>query len=384
MRRSTITAAASICLALLLSTAASVGSTAASAAPAVSRLGPVLPADFRAQSQSWVSSKHGWILGVGPCGQTTCTTVLGTTDGGQTWNTVGTMDAPLTTETKTGVSEIRFADDLHGWAFAPSLWATSDGGVTWKKKSPPGGGRQVPALAGDADAIYALVSPCRLNEPPSHCKPTLWRRTIANGTWTQVSVTLRKGLGTYAAVLKVYGVVAYLVIPVQSMSDPDILDVTTDGQSWAPRPDPCVKADDEMLTDVAPNSATNVALLCVGDPGVGHALKRIVRSTDNAMTTTFAGSTDTLGIVSQIAASPNGTLAVSSWSAPGSWIYRNSGGKTWTTPVGLNDNGVGWNDITFTTNKVGFVVYGPAAVYPGTRVGEYWETIDGGLTWSPV
>ena len=88
--------------------------------------------------------------------------------------------------------------------------------------------------------------------------------------------------------------------------------------------------------------------------------------------------------MSQIAAAPNGTLVLSSWGAPGSWIYRNSGGRTWTTSVSLNDLGVGWNDIVFTTNQVGFVVYGPAGVWPYNRVGQLWGTQDGGATWAPV
>jgi photosystem II stability/assembly factor-like uncharacterized protein len=256
--------------------------------------------------------------------------------------------------------------------------------MNWKRQTPPGGGRLVPALAADSAAVYALVSPCRLNQPPSRCKrATLWRTTAGSDTWTQVSLTLPRGLATNLALLTTHGVVAYLVVPVEG-SDPDVLDATTDGTNWSSRPDPCVKSNDEMLADVAPITDTKVALLCVGDPGVGQATKRVLRSSDTGMTTKPAGTTARDGIVSLIAAAPNGTLLVSSWSAPGSWIYRNDGGTTWTTPVSFPDGGVGWNDIVFTTNLVGFVVYGPAAVYPGTRPGQLMETKDGGLTWAVV
>ena len=108
------------------------------------------------------------------------------------------------------------------------------------------------------------------------------------------------------------------------------------------------------------------------------------RSNDAGETTSPAGHTPIEGIESQIAAAPNGTLVVSSWGAAGSRIYRNSGGRKWTTPVSLADQGEGWNDILFTTNRVGFVVYGPAAVYPGTRVGELAATRNRGVTWAPV
>jgi hypothetical protein len=88
------------------------------------------------------------------------------------------------------------------------------------------------------------------------------------------------------------------------------------------------------------------------------------------------------GITSQIAAAPNGTLVVSSYSA-GSWIYRNGGGQSWTISESLGDGGQGWNDIVFTTNKVGFVIHGPAAMN-AFEPGELWETADGGVTWAPV
>ena len=100
------------------------------------------------------------------------------------------------------------------------------------------------------------------------------------------------------------------------------------------------------------------------------------------MTTSPAGSTSRHGIVSEIAAAPNGTLVVSSFS-DGSWIYRNAGGQTWTTSASLADGGQGWNDIAFASNKVGFVIHGPAAMNR-FEPGELWETTDGGLSWSKV
>jgi hypothetical protein len=377
MRRSSILAPASIALSVLLSVAFA-GSAAAGAERRSS-----IPTGFRAQSLTWVSPSRGWMLGVGPCGADTCTTVLGTTNGGGTWNALATLTAPLTSEMKRGVSQIRFADPLHGWIFGPALWATNDGGVKWKKQTPPGGGRLVPELAADSAAVYAVVSPCRLNQAPSRCQPTVWRTAAGAGAWTQVSLRLPFGSVTNRAVLAVHGVAAYLVVPSESPHG-DVLDATVDGRHWSSRPDPCNKAKAEALIGVAAISDTDVALLCEGSGAPSQAEKRVFRSNDAGETTSPAGHTPLEGIESQIAAAPNGTLVVSSWGAAGSWIYRNSGGRKWTTPVSLADQGEGWNDIMFTTNRVGFVVYGPAAVYPGTRVGELAETRNRGVTWAPV
>src|SRR5205814_3094716 len=128
------------------------------------------------------------LLGRGTCGQKSCAVVLRTTDGGVTWSKVGAFNAPVTLEDQAGVTEIRFADDLHGWAFEPGLYATSDGGVTWERQRPPGNGHLVLALGGDAQAVYAVVTECRFGQNCTR-PATLWR-TTPGGSWTQVSVTL--------------------------------------------------------------------------------------------------------------------------------------------------------------------------------------------------
>src|SRR5438093_2446309 len=88
------------------------------------------PRRFQGPVHVLALARPGWILGSAPCGQSTCTTAIGTTDGGVTWNTLGTLGAPLTLEKATGVSQVRFADALNGWAFWPSLWHSTDGRVT--------------------------------------------------------------------------------------------------------------------------------------------------------------------------------------------------------------------------------------------------------------
>jgi photosystem II stability/assembly factor-like uncharacterized protein len=380
MRRTPILLATSMCLAVLV-TVAGPGSVAFGAGSESAARSSSIPVGFRAQSLSWVSPLHGWMLGYAPCGQNTCTTVVGTTDGGTTWNKLGHLHAPLSFgEKMSGVERIRFADDLNGWAFKPALWATTDGGATWTKQTPPGGGSMVLALEGNAQAAYAVVSACTFNRPISECSDpvTLWRTTPGEGSWTQVSLTLPVAA---QADLAVHGTVAYLIVR-NSSEGPDILNATVDGQHWSSRPDPCVKVD-ESLTSVAPISDTKVAMLCVANIGFGKAAKRVVRSKDTGQTTSSAGKLPLYGITSQLAAAPNGTLAVSSWSI-GSWIYLNQGGRTWSTPVDLGDGGEGWYDIVFTTNQIGWIVHGPAACCGGSGPGQLAETTDGGLTWAPV
>jgi hypothetical protein len=51
-----------------------------------------------------------------------------------------------------GVSQIRFADPLDGWAFGPELWSTHDGGVHWTK-----GNLTVEALEAAAGRVHAVA-----------------------------------------------------------------------------------------------------------------------------------------------------------------------------------------------------------------------------------
>src|SRR5439155_9589655 len=143
---------------------------------------------------------------------------------------------------------------------------------------------------------------------------TLWRTTPGQGSWTQVSVTLPAVTGLGTAVLAVHGLVAYLVVPAALINaepgsvDPDVLDVTVDGQQWDARPDPCAPEEGETLTGVAAISDTTVALLCQGNIGFGKAEKRVLRSNDTGQTTRPAGTLSLWRIGSQLAASPNGWL----------------------------------------------------------------------------
>jgi hypothetical protein len=332
---------------------------------------------FHAQSMSWAGSQLGWLLGSEACGQASCTTIVRTSNGGTSWNTIGTMAAPLSYEDNAGVSELRVADAGHGWAFGPALWATSDGGATWQQQA-LAGGRPVIALAADAQGAYAVASACDFNQDVTTCRhgATLWR-TAPGGSWVQVSLRLPV---TTEAMVAVHGSTAYVVVATPGSPDGDTFEATTDGVHWADRPDPCDIADGAYLSSVAPISDTQVALLCQGDIGFGYADKQAFRSGDAGATTTPAGTLPLYGIVSQLAASANGTLLASSYSI-GSWIYRSSAGETWTTSEDLGDGGIGWNDITFTTNQVAFVIHGPATCCGEHGVGELWKSTDGGLTW---
>jgi photosystem II stability/assembly factor-like uncharacterized protein len=354
------------------------GVFAPASAGASTGTGPTQPEGFAAQSIAWVSPSRGWMLGSGPCGARSCREVLATTNGGHTWVLRGKVRAPLSPYGHRGVTELRFANRQIGWAYGPALQATADGGATWSPEAIPGDGRRVLTMTADTTAAYLVESACKPNRPLSHCRrrSELWTSQPPGAGWTQVPLNLPV---SNQALLASIGRVAYVAIP-RFYPDRDVLYVTVDGTTWQQRRVPCSKPRDETLTSVAPIARQRVALLCIGDPGIGKSVKRVFRSNDAARTLRSAGTAPLWGITSQLAAAPDGTLALATSSA-GSWIYRNTAGSAWTTAADEADGGVGWNDIGFTTERIGFVIHGPEAFF---GPGELWGTTDGGASWAPL
>jgi hypothetical protein len=351
--------------------------------PGLGGLGTAVPAGFKANSVTWLPGQRGWVLGAAPCGKNTCSDVIATTDGGATWRLIGTVKAPLASIGKgtPGVTEIRFATPSVGWIFGVGgfLFRTGDGGRSWTAMPVPGGAKQVLDLAASVSQAYAIVSFCTLGKPLCPHQLGFWRiGTGAGSTWARVPLGLPR---SDAADVAVAGKTVYVVDPQLEFGRPDKLYASTDGAHFAARTAPCSHAQDIELIQAVPMPAGHVALLCDGNPGFSKAVKSVYLSADTGKTGTFAGQMGLFGIQAQLAASPSGNLAVTSWS-DGSFIYVNDTHKTaWTMVEGIGDGGAGWNDIGYVSSTVAWVVYGPADF---SGIGQLWVTRDAGQRWAPV
>jgi hypothetical protein len=373
-----VTALAAICTA---------GSATAGAAAGRATAGPgEVPAGFKANSITWLSPVQGWILGAAPCGTQTCTYVIGTTNGGRTWGLLGSVDAGIPamgSGQSTGVTEIRFVTPELGFAFAPDLYVTGNGGRSWAQLAIPGDGKQVLDLATGAGRAYAVVSGCALGTGLCSSAPlSFWRTTTSAGrSWASVPLKLA---ASTAALVAAYGRTVYVVDESMGQADRTARDEfyasTDSGEHFSARPDPCaLPQQNRGLSGVAATSATAVALLCVGAPGVSLAEKTAYRSVSTGQTDLYAGQVGFYGIQSELTMSPSGNLAVASVS-DGSFIYINDTHKTtWTMVIGYGDGGVGWNDITYVTDSEAWVVYGPAD--SPADLGKVFVTHDAGRTW---
>jgi photosystem II stability/assembly factor-like uncharacterized protein len=376
----TLAAAAGLLTTGLLAASASAASASASSASA-SSAAPV-PASFKAVSITWLTPEQGWILGLAPCGAKgkSCTEVVSTSDAGATWAETGTIQAPTPPAggATTGVTEIRFDTPAIGWAFAPDLYRTTNGGRTWSREPLPGtGSKQVLALATTATAAYAVTSPCAYGTATC-AGPGLpvWRTgTLAKESWVKTPLTLPL---SSLANLSAFGATVYADT---TTFVSNFLYASTDGGvKFAARPVPCQASQDIQLMQVVATSASEVGLLCDGNPGLSEAIKSVYRSANTGKTDSSAGMMGLVGIQAQLAVSPSGNLAVAS-SSDGSFIYINdSGGTSWSMPVGFGDGGLGWNDITYVTDNEAWVVYSPGNNVDS--VGKVLVTHDGGRHWN--
>src|SRR5258708_32746301 len=121
----------------------------ARASTAVASPATAVPTWFRASAMTWTSATRGWVLGARSCGlRHNCATsqVIGTTDGGSSWQLDGTIKAtiPKLGLGTTGITEIRMATPRGGGAFAPALYRTGDAGKTWKAKPLPDHANHIP------------------------------------------------------------------------------------------------------------------------------------------------------------------------------------------------------------------------------------------------
>ena len=332
----------------------------------------------RIQSVGWSSPARGWLLGTAACGTRTCTKVLTTGNAGHTWSAAGVVPAPIARSAGPGVSTIRFADSKHGWAFGPSLFATTNGGRTWRPEPLPGGGRQSLTVAADSSTVYLAVSPCASGSPCTQ-RSTLWRSAVTKPAWHRVPVTLPATGGSIEVLVSLSGNAAYVAVPGPPPAADTLYASVDSGTHWAARRSPCDKTTrGESLTGVAAMPDRKVALLCVGNVGMSMSDKHVFRSANAGLTTTDAGFAPVNGIPSELAAAPGGTLAVGSFAA-GSWIYRNGGGSAWSTV--LSNPGSGLGDLTFTTDNDGYAVLAPITDGGnGTLLG----STDGGRHWSTI
>ncbi len=335
-----------------------------------------LPADFGPISATFVSTDEGWALGGTACGAERCAVVAHTLDGGRTWTRrpapPTTVNASLTLAAGAlGVSGLRFADPRDGWAFGPELWATHDGGATWRRVSIAGdhvlrallleaAGGRVQAVTDKGDAPengFGFAS-----------------SPVGSDDWRMSSVTVPFGAGPVPQPQLVLAGTAGWMIENDRVVIGGARLVSGTWQTWQP---PCLDVNGPAV--LAASSASHVIAVCqeaVWGPFMGSSTpsEHLYLSTDGGLSFTRTAAAMPVDVYpSALAAPTSSTIVAAGGTSSGNvvMISRDSG-RTWTTALRLGEEAVSY--VGFTTSTQGILLSDK-----GMRM-----TYDGGRTWQVV
>jgi hypothetical protein len=341
-------------------------------------------------SATFISARTGWALGVRSWCLHGCRLELRkTTDHGRRWFAVPAPPAPYAAAGRTpapgAVASIRFADARDGWAFGPGLWATHNGGRTWRQVSLHGWAVQ--SLAAGGGHVIAAVTRCAFPSNAScgrfrvYSAPVTWDRWRpvpgASGTQGLMGaapspvVTVAAGTGFVTATAAGFG---------GTQQPPALLTGPADGSArWHQLVTPCAKW---AAIQIAATPGLILALGCTDEPGAGSQLKRaylggVFGGTWNPLADPSAG-----GYLETVSITPAGTILLSGGRSD---VYVTwDGGRTWhgtadTSPsMDLAYQGGDTLSAAMTTDAQGFTLE------PGASPGKIWFTYDGAHTWHLV
>lgn len=153
---------------------------------------------FAPESVTFVSPSQGWVLGVGSCRGGGCLGLFKTTDGGSRWSQLpvppGLASLRFASAFPGSAFNVRFADPLDGWLFGgilrggylhPQLWATHDGGRSWRpvRLALIDNDSSILDLEATASTAYLLVTTDRGSV-------TVARSPVATEQWTRAPQVL--------------------------------------------------------------------------------------------------------------------------------------------------------------------------------------------------
>jgi hypothetical protein len=340
--------------------------------------GPFTPLDA-----AFTSGSDGWLLAVVPnsCDSGGTIEARTTADGGLHWSKAAAPRTPWGTGPSapgSGVSRILFANAEDGWAYDPGLWATHDGGVSWRQVST--GGRSVSAMASTGGSAVAAFGVCGAAGASSGCNTT--------GTFTVETTSVRGddwrpvpgGTGHGMPVLAAADGTAY-VFGAAPGEDSDKLAASAgpaDGSArWHPRPVPGLGSDlpVSLAASAAPGGSLVLACALVGAHPVPTHL---YQSADGGLHWTTIATRPFFDGANVIQRTPDGTLFIAGMTDGAE--LSDDGGRTWTEPASVDRSaavqGGGAIDAAMTTDADGYAIV--------TDQGILWLTRDGGQSWQRI
>jgi Caspase domain len=336
------------------------------------------PPGFQVLSMTFVTNTQGFALGSVGCRSGRCIALLGTQDGGVKWRQ---LTAPTRSVAHLGacqeggqcVQQIRFADRLNGYAYAPTLFMTTDGGVHWTQIA----ARVTSLEAADGTVVRVTSRTTGCGGPPYRVELA----TVGTNSWQTLPVP---PISTVCPPV-LYRQDSRLVLvgyrnPAGGVrATAQIIISGNGGYYWTSVPDAC-SGKDGYTSAVALAPPSVLVLLCQhrGPSTAGAFGPAWVRiSPDDGVTFGPDEAVPTADRLSgmthyQLAAATEQRLLVTETGAHGTKVLlTENGGLKWSTPLNVPGGGA-------------FILVGYEDQWTG-RVAEgdlVWTTHDGGRTWT--
>jgi photosystem II stability/assembly factor-like uncharacterized protein len=330
-----------------------------------------VPTGFRPMSVTFVSTQQGWVLGSMPCATGRCPAIARTIDGGKAWTSINapetTIGQPAVDVSPKGITGIRFADLRDGWAFGPELWATHDGGKTWKRLDILSGGAIV-ALASSRGTVHAVaydggVGNYRIASAP-----------VGGDAWSTASLKLPVGAGPVPVVqLVLSGEGGWILENDRTV----VAGARLVGGTWRTWQPPCADAVGPAF--LGASSATDLAAACDVGAWSNAQGDHLFVSRDGGVSFIEIGKRNpTIDSASGLATPNRSTIVVAGYDSHGSVLTGSfDSGHSWT--VVDRPTSVSLTDLGFTSPAQGVVI---ATASSGAS--HLLVTRDGGHTWSIV
>jgi hypothetical protein len=347
------------------------------------------PPAFRPSSVTFVSPSVGAAIGQSgpPCPKISCTTVAGTTNYGRSWFGASALAAGPPSGSH-GVSQIRFLDApngvVDGWAFGPQLFATHNGGQSWKQIKLPAG-QVVIDLSAVGSRAFAVLATCAgtglgsLGYAANCTGFQMLSAPAGSDTWVRVHGA-SAGRPVSPGALQITGQRGYLLAHGTLFAGP------VGGGGWhavpngSPSTPPCLRAPRNAGwppgTGLLAPGSSDLYLVCTSVPApsgpatLGSLI--LYASTDGGLTWQARGPVGAQGAAASLAVTPGGSLVL----ATNSGIYFSADASTWQQAnLGGQAPDGGFSYVGMTTTLQGVAVPADQGRH------EIFITRDGGRTW---
>lgn len=362
--------------------------------------------DFQPTSITLIGPSVGAVIGQARCAAGAaglCTSLAATTDEGGSW--YGGLTAPPAPAPSgaDGVSQLRFLTTQYGWAYGPTLYATTDGGQRWISETIPNGLRAVDLeTAGNhAFAVFASCGGTGSSYAADCTSFSLYTSAEDSTSWQPVQVP--KGYGTMTGSPAGQTASASLVLASGPIGTPDagtgylltpsgeLLSGPLAGGPWA-------------AVGQIPAACQVGAAQSGGQPAGVQLASGSAASGPQLLLSCNVAASQGSGMQVEFFSSANGKSWTPRGAVPGAGTARSLGAAAGdlavlATSTGIDysvDGGTAWQPSTFTTatsavSKApagGFSYVGMTSAEQGVAMpadaslGEVFITMNGGQTWT--